>query len=101
MVAAAPAPPPDPWHGLKAGPVKIEKQGDGRLVYAVGRLFNKSDHERFGIKVELDIFNAQNEKVGTATDYTSSIIPNKEWKFHALITDRSAKKAVLVSVKES
>ncbi len=33
-------PPPDPWHGLMAGPVKLEKAGN--LVYAVGNLRNAS-----------------------------------------------------------
>lgn len=91
---------PDPWHGLKAGPVTLEKARDGNLVYAVGKLRNESDHERFGVKVELDVFDAANEKIGTATDYTSSIVAGKEWRFKALVTDRGATKAKLIVVKE-
>lgn len=99
-VVVKPKPPPDPWHGLMAGPVKIEKSADGRLIYAVGQLHNASDHERFGVKVELDVFNADNEKVGTATDYAPSIDVGKDWKFRAMIIDRTARKAKLISVKE-
>jgi len=95
-----PAAPPDPWHGLMAGPITLEKTGDGRLVYAVGKLRNASDHQRFGVKVELDVFNADKEKIGTATDYTPSIDPGKEWRFSALVTDRDAASAQLTSVKE-
>jgi hypothetical protein len=100
-VAAVPAVPPDPWQGLMAGPVSLEKAGDGNLVYAVGRLTNSSDHQRFGVKVELDVFNAGKQRVGTATDYTPSIDPGKTWKFRALVTDRSAAKAKLIAVKEN
>ncbi len=99
-VAVAPKPPPDAWHGLMAGPIVLEKAGDGNLVYAVGKLRNASDHQRFGVKVELDVFNADRKKVGTATDYTPSIDPGKEWKFRAMVVDRSAKSAKLKSVKE-
>jgi hypothetical protein len=99
-VVAAPVVPPDPWHGLVAGPISLEKATDGHLVYAVGKLRNTSDHQRFGVKVELDVFNAENEKVGTATDYAQTIDPGKEWKFKALVTDRSAKTAKLTAVTE-
>jgi hypothetical protein len=99
-VVVAPVVPPDPWHGLMAGPITLDKSGDGRLVYAVGTLRNESDHQRFGVKVELDVFDAGNEKVGTATDYTSTIDPGKEWKFRALVTDRTAASAKLTAVKE-
>jgi hypothetical protein len=99
-VVAVPVAPPDPWHGLMGGPISLEKAGDGRLVYAVGKLRNASDHQRFGVKVELDVFDAGNKKVGTATDYTPTIDPGKEWKFRALVIDRAAATAKLASVKE-
>jgi hypothetical protein len=97
---AKPVPPPDPWHGLKAGKVSLEKPGDGRLVYAVGTLRNTSDHQRFGVKVELDVLDAQGDKLGSATDYTQVMEPGKEWKFKALVTDRNAATAKLIDIKE-
>jgi hypothetical protein len=100
VIAPIPAPPPDPWHGLKAGPVSLEQQGDGRLVYAVGTLSNMSDHERFGVKIELDVMDAQGEKIGSATDYMQVMEPGKEWKFKAMVTDRKAAKAKLSDIKE-
>jgi hypothetical protein len=96
----APEPPPDPWHGLTAGTITLEKASEGNLVYAIGKLHNASDHERFGVKVVLDVFNASGDKLGTATDYTQSIDPGKEWRFKALITDRDAATAKLTAVKE-
>ncbi len=95
-----PQPPPDPWHGLVAGPVKLETAKDSTLIYATGVLRNESDRQRFGVKVELEVFNAADRKLGTATDYTSSIDPGKEWKFRALVVDRLAKSAKLKAVTE-
>jgi hypothetical protein len=98
--APSPVPPPDPWHGLKAGKVSLEKQGDGRLIYAVGTVRNTSDHQRFGVKVELDVMDAQGEKIGSATDYTQVMEPGKDWKFKALVTDRKAASADVADIKE-
>jgi hypothetical protein len=95
-----PKPAPDPWHGLHAGPVKLEKAGNGSLVYAVGDVHNDSKRQRFGVKVELDVFDADNKKVGTATDYASVIEPGKDWHFRALLTDRTAASAKLTQIHE-
>jgi hypothetical protein len=94
-------PHPDPWHGLMASQVKLEKSADGNIIYAVGKLHNASDHERFGVKVELDVFDKEKRKIGAATDYTASIDAGKDWHFKALVTDRTAKRAKLVSVTEN
>jgi hypothetical protein len=83
-----------------AGPITLEKATDGNLVYAVGRLRNTSDRRRFGVKVQLDVQNEAREKIGTATDYTPTIEPGKDWQFKALVTDRAAAAATLAAVKE-
>lgn len=93
-------PAPDPWHGLKGSPVELAKAENGGLVYAVGTLRNDSDHERYGVKVEINLFDAQNAKIETSTDYTPSITPGKEWKFRALVLNRKAVRAELVKVTE-
>lgn len=93
-------PPADPWHGLKVGPIAIDKTGDSRLIYAVGLVNNESDHQRFGVKVELDLLNPQGQKIGTATDTTGSIEPGKSWKFKAMVFDPKAVTAKLVKVTE-
>jgi hypothetical protein len=95
-----PVPPPDPWHGLKAGKVSLEKSGDGRLIYAIGTVRNTSNRQRFGVKVELDVLDPQGDKLGTATDYTQVMEPGKEWKFRALVTDRTAAAAKLIDIQE-
>ncbi len=97
---SAPAPRADPWHGLMAGPVSLEKAESGNLVYAVGVLRNESNRERFGIRVELDLLDAAGGKVGTASDYAPSLVPGKEWKFKALVMARQIARAEVARVTE-
>jgi len=89
------------WNGLKSGEVTIDKSGNSRLIYAVGTIRNGSDRQRFGVKVELELFDAQDEKAGTATDYVQFIDAHKEWKFRALVTDPKAVRAKISAVKEN
>lgn len=97
---AKPKPPPDPWHGLKASKVTLDKSGDGSLVYAIGTITNETSRQRFGVKVELEVMDEHRKKLGSATDYKDIIEPGKEWTFRALVTDRNAKAARLIKVKE-
>ncbi len=83
-----------------AGPVTLEKAENGDLSYAVGVLRNESSRQRFGVKVELALLDGQGERVGSATDYTPSILPGKEWKFKALVMERSTVRAELANVTE-
>lgn len=71
-----------------------------RLVYVTGLLKNDSDHQRFGVRVELELLDAATNKVGTATDYRQMLDPRASWQFRAIVTDRRATAAKLVGVKE-
>jgi hypothetical protein len=95
-----PKPPSDPWHGLKPSKVTLDKKGDSPLIYAIGTLTNDTTRQRFGVKVELDVLDAHRNKLGSASDYTDVIEPGKEWKFRAMVTDKSATSVKLTSVKE-
>jgi hypothetical protein len=95
-----PMPLPDPWHGLKSGQVTLERTGEGRLVYAVGTLTNATARQRFGVKVVIDVLDEHRNKIGSATDYAEVIEPGKEWKFRAMVTDKTASAAKLTNVKE-
>lgn len=88
---------------LKVTQVAIEqpKGAKGsRLVYVTGLLKNDSDHQRFGVRVELELLDAATNKVGTATDYRQMLDPRASWQFRAIVTDRRATAAKLVGVKE-
>lgn len=99
---AAPASPPAPKSidDLKAGAVTLEKARSGSLVYAVGTVRNESDHQRFGVKVELEFTDAQGRPAGKATDYTQVIEPRKEWRFRALVLDAKAASGRVAVIKE-
>ena len=76
---------------LKVGAISLEKRGS--LVYAVGVMKNDSDHQRFGVTVELDVLDNLGSRLGAATDYRSVIEPREEWRFRALILHSKAVKA--------
>jgi len=99
-VAQVAAKPAKSLEDLKVGEIQLEKTKGTGLVYAVGKLKNDSDYQRFGVKIELDLFNQKGAKVGTAQDQISILEPRQEWPFHALITDSKAVSAKLASVKE-
>lgn len=103
-----PAPPVVPKGPKLIGDLKVTQvaldQPKGakgsRLVYVTGVLKNESDHQRFGVRVELDLLDAAGTKVGTATDYRQMLEPRATWQFRAIVTDRRATAARLAGVKE-
>jgi hypothetical protein len=102
---AAPPEPEDPATkaGFRASPITLEKEKTpgSSLVYAVGTITNPSAKRRFGIRVELDLFNAADRKIGTAKDYQQVIEPNGEWHFRAMVVaSKDTASARLASIKE-
>jgi hypothetical protein len=53
------------------------------LVYAVGTVKNDTARQRFGVKIELDLIDAQDNKIGSASDYIEVLEPGKEWQFNS------------------
>jgi hypothetical protein len=77
------------------------KQADGSgLVYAQGTVTNALDRQRFGVKIELDLFNAQDNKIGNASDYLAVLEPHKAWQFSALLTEPKTVNAKLANIEE-
>jgi hypothetical protein len=85
---------------LKPSAVILEKAKSGSLMYAVGTVKNESPHQRFGVKVEIELTDAQGRPAGKATDYTQVIEPRQEWRFRALVLDAKAASGRVVAVKE-
>lgn len=85
---------------LKAGPITFEKAKNSSLVYAVGTLRNQSDHQRFGVNIELALTDARGNKAGTAKDYRAVLEPRQEWRFRALVLDSKATAATVSSIRE-
>jgi hypothetical protein len=85
---------------LKVSEIKLEKTKGSSLVYAVGTVTNDSDYQRFGVKVELDVFDAEEKKVGKTQDYIGILEPRREWQFRALILESHAATAKVSTLKE-
>ena len=102
--AVAPEPPrPKALADLNLdGNVTVAKaKGGSRLTYAMGTLKNDSDHQRYGVKVEVDLFDQSGNKLATqANDYIQTLEPRKSWNFRALILDAKAVTAKVASITE-
>ena len=81
--------------------VTLNKPNEGGLKFAVGTAQNLTDQQRFGVRIEFDLLDGSETKVGTASDYVGVIEPNASWHFKALVTERSAVKAVVREIKEN
>jgi hypothetical protein len=103
---AAPAKPvvvekkPKSLDDLKVSAVQLEKAKVGSLVYAIGTVTNASEYQRFGVKVELNLFNSNGKKLGVTKDYKDIIEPHREWQFHAMVLDAKTTAAAVSSITE-
>jgi hypothetical protein len=87
-------------NSLTVSRIALDKPKGSTLVYATGTVRNESDRQRFGVKVELDLFDQANVKIGTASDYQQMIEPKAEWRFRALVIEPKAASAKLAAIKE-
>lgn len=98
---AEPARPKSPEDLKVTGAVSVEKAKGSRLAYVMGTLKNDSDHQRYGVRIELDLFDQNGNKLpAQANDYLQSLEPRKEWKFRALVLDAKAVSAKVAAIKE-
>ena len=86
--------------GFQASAVTIEKATSGSLLYAKGTLKNISSTKKFGVKIELELRDEQNWKLGTTTDYQPTLEPAAEWKFRAMVMNPKTASAAILSIKE-
>jgi hypothetical protein len=89
-----------PQNELQSSDVSLEHAPGTSLVYAVGKIKNISSRQRFGVKVELGLFNAAGQETGTASDYAQVLEPGAQWKFKALVVDSKAISAKIRSIHE-
>jgi len=104
--AAVATPPPKPIgpfaaQNFQVSSVTLESASGSRLVYARGAITNTANQQRFGVKVELDLFDTNGQRVGGASDYTGVIEPDAEWKFRAMVVDAKAASAKIAAIKET
>lgn len=95
--------PADPFAQMnfRVGAVTLEPTPGTKLVHAVGSLVNTTNRQRFGVKVELDLFDGAGQWVAKTSDYQGVIEPNAEWTFRAPVLEAKAAFAKIVSIKEA
>jgi hypothetical protein len=105
--AVAPATAPaqaleDPFasQGFKTSAVQLEKTSGSSLVYATGTVANQTDHQRFGVRVELDVLDGAGRRIGSAKDYQAVLDPKAEWRFKALVIGSNAVSAKIGALTE-
>lgn len=81
--------------------ILLEKKPGSTIIYAVGTLTNETDRRRFGVKLQLDLFDAAEQKIGGAKDYQAAIEPRGRWQFSALVVDARAVTAKVAAIEES
>jgi len=86
--------------GFRISTIKLEKTTNSTLVYAVGTVKNEAAKKKFGVKVELDLFDIGGNQISTTSDYQPVLEPKAEWRFKAIVVDSKAVSAKLASIKE-
>ena len=88
------------FDGFTVSEIKIQTSAASTLIYAVGTIKNDTDKPRYGVTVELGLYDATNTRLGSARDYKDTIEPHGEWTFRALLTQKTVASARLSSVRE-
>ncbi len=65
--------------------IKLEKTSGSSLVYASGTVRNLGSQRRFGVKISVQLFDAENQPAGQSQDYQPLMEANAEWHFKALV----------------
>jgi hypothetical protein len=81
--------------------IKLTKTTNSSLIYVTGKVRNLAAEKRFGVKVEFALQTANSASAGTASDYASSLDPNSDWNFKALVIDSKAASAKFNSIVET
>jgi len=99
-VAIAPSPKPAgiSTNDFTLTDVGFERQGS--LRYLRGSLRNDLTRQRFGVKLRLDLLDADEGRVGSASDYRSVMQAGEVWQFRALALEPAAVTATIVSIQE-
>ena len=80
--------------------IKLEKTSGSSLVYASGTVRNLGGQRRFGVKISVQLIDAENQSVGQSQDYQPLMEPNAEWHFKALVLGAKAVSARVNSISE-
>jgi len=99
---AAPAVPADEirTNDFAVSAIRLEKTPGSSLVYVTGKIRNLGDRRRFGVRVELNLFDKNARPIGLAKDYQPLLEPGAEWHFKAMVMESKVVSARLNSIHE-
>ncbi len=98
--APAATKPPTTFHDFEVSDVKLSRESNSTVVYAVATIKNQLDRQRFGVRVHVELLDGSGEKVGTASDYIAAISPKGEWQFRALVVENATVTARVLDITE-
>ncbi len=98
-----PPQPADPFAQInfRASAVTLETTPGTKLVHALGSIANTTNRQRFGVKVELNLFDVAGRWVAKTSDYKDMIEPNAEWQFSAPVVETKAAFAKIAAIRET
>ena len=82
------------------GKIILKKTEGTALVYAVGIVKNETARQRFGVRIRLNLLDAQDNTLGSTSDYIEILEPNKQWQFKALLANPKAVRAKVINIEE-
>ena len=82
------------------GPIQLSKTTGSSLIYATGKIRNLSDRQRFGVKVEVELWDADQHSLGRTQDYHALLEPGATWQFRAMVLAGKAVSARLNAIAE-
>jgi hypothetical protein len=77
---------------------ELKKAKEGGLQFVVGSISNRSAAQYFSLKVEFDLFKADGQSAGTASDLLSDLAPHAAWNFRATVLEKGVTRVKLVKV---
>lgn len=87
--------------GFRVSAVALAITPGTKLVHARGSIVNTANRQRFGVRVELDLFDAAGRWLAKGSDDKDVIEPNAEWKFSALVVETKAASTKIAAIKET
>ena len=96
----APAEPEEVVQQFGVSHLRLEHETGSTLAYVTGRVRNLTDHPRYGVKLQLKVFDRNDQFLGRDSDYQAVLDPHGTWKFKALVVQAGASSAVLDEIIE-
>jgi hypothetical protein len=95
---AAPPPPSVSTNQFTISSLRLEKQG--ALRYVQGIASNHLAQQRFGVRIQFELLDTNELRVGSASDYRPVVQSNELWQFRALAVEPSAASAAVIAIQE-